>query len=162
MTPAYEVLRVIRDGEEFPGLTFYGLISRGEWAHPDFPVDLWPSGGQVEDFMLYGEAWEIPCWDLALSAWPSRDSWRASVRTTLQWICDHGCAIGWMSAEGRPFCDPPFLFDPDCMSGGVLAYMTPDGKFECSFELDGPLQAVEDATMRRLRSYGIGLADAAE
>lgn len=162
MTPAREVLRVIRDGEELPGVTFYGLVARGGWARADFPVDLWPSGGQVEDFMLHGEAWEIPCWDLALNAWPSTESWKSFVHATLQWICDRGCAIGWMSAEGRPFCDPPLLFDPDCMSGGVLAYMTPDRHFECPLELDGPLQAVEDETMRRMRSYASGLVDAAE
>ena len=162
MTPAREVLRVIHGGEELPGVTFYGLVPRGGWAHPDFSVDLWVSGGRVEEFMLYGEVWEIPCWDFALNAWPSGDGWSKSVRETLQWICENGSTVGWMSAEGRPFCDPPFLFDPGCMSGGVLAYITPDGNFECAVDLDGPLQSVQDGTLRSLRSYGRGLVDAVE
>jgi hypothetical protein len=46
------------------------------------------------------------------------------------------------------------------MSGGVLAYMTPNGNFECAIDLDGPLQAVQDGTLRSLRSYCSGLVDA--
>jgi hypothetical protein len=162
MTPARDVLKVIHDGEELPGIVFYGLVSRGGWANPAFPINLWPSGGQVDDFMLHGEAWEIPCWSLALTSWPAGDAWRNLVQATLQWICENGSVVGWMSAEGIPFCDPPFLFDPDCMSGGVLAYVTPDGNFECTVDLDGPLQAVQDGTLRSLRSYGAGLVDAVE
>ncbi|MFV2022925.1 hypothetical protein, partial [Micromonospora sp. LOL_023] len=45
MTLAREVLKVIHGGDELPGVTFYGLVPRGKWAHPAFPVDLWAFGG---------------------------------------------------------------------------------------------------------------------
>lgn len=162
MVPAREVLKVVSAGEESPGVIFYGLVPRGEWISRDFPLDLWPGGGQVEYFRLHGADWEIPCWDLALSEWPLGETWKETVSATLRWICGQGSTIGWMSAEGRPFCDPPALFDPNCMSGGVLAYRTSDGTFECPFELDEPLRSVEDGVMRELRLYSGGLADAAE
>lgn len=158
--PAREKLSVFLDGEEAPGLTFYGLISRYEWKGEDFPVSIWPDGSRAEAFKLYGDTWEIPCWDVALGAWLAGAPWREAVRATLQWFIAQGCVVGWMSAEGRPFCDPPGLFDPDCMSGGVLASLTPRGEFLCPIDPNEPIRAVDDVAMRELRLYTARLGDA--
>jgi hypothetical protein len=58
-----------------------------------------------------------------------------------------------------PFCDAPQLFDADCMSGGVLAWMTDAGAFGCPLDPDLPLVPVGDECLAMLRRHSVGLAD---
>jgi hypothetical protein len=68
--PAREKLSVILDGEEVSGFSIYGLTARNGWRENVFPIDVWPAGSRIGEFKLYGEAWEIPCWDVAVNGWP--------------------------------------------------------------------------------------------
>ena len=64
-----------------------------------------------------------------------------------------GCRVAWVGAEEIPFCDPPGLFDPACMTGGVLAWPI-DGSFGCPLDPDQPLTAASDEEMLQLRDRG--------
>jgi hypothetical protein len=73
-------------------------------------------------------------------------------------LIDVGCRVAWVGAEGIPFCDPPGLFDPDCMTGGVLAWLTSDGWFGCPLDPDQPLEPAPDRQLLRLRRWAGRLA----
>jgi len=110
--------------------------------------------------MLHGETWEVATWDVPIVIWPTGDGFVAATGTTLRAMIKSGCRVAWVGAEGLPFCDPPQLFDPTCMSRGVLAWMTDDGQFECPLDQDAPLSPVSDERPQALRIHSHGLADA--
>ena len=158
--PAKELLTIFLGGaEEVPGLSFYGLAGddAGGLA-PTFPRDRWPMSNEPESLSLHGEGWRVIEWDLHVAVWPVGDSFRAAVRATLQELINAGCRPGWVGAEGFPFCDPPGLLDPACMTGGVLAWLTSDGEFGCPLDPDRPLESASDEEMLRLRAWAGPLA----
>ena len=158
---ARDSLVVIVDGDEVPGITIYGLARRGERSPVVFPDDGWFGGPALDEFVLRGEAWEIPTWDLPILVWPTADGLAAALRVSLAAVIESGCSVAWVGAEGLPFCDPPQLFDPGCMSRGVLAWMTAQGQFGCALDPDGPISPISDHELLMLRQYARGLADAA-
>ncbi|GAA1711780.1 hypothetical protein GCM10009745_69860 [Kribbella yunnanensis] len=150
---------VIVDGDEVPGLSFYGLVERGGLGSLVLPADAWLGGSAVNLYMLHGMAWEVPNWDLPVIVWPTGEQFVLAIRKTLEAVISAGCRVAWVAAEGFPFCDPPELFDPECMSGGVLAWMTAEGNFACPLDPDSPLPPVNDEDLTMLRRYSRGLAD---
>lgn len=84
------------------------------------------------------------------------------IRASLTAIIEAGCCVARVGAEGFPFCDPPQLFDPSCMAGGVLAWMTGRGQFMCSLDPDAPVSPVPDEQLLLLRNHAHGLADAGD
>ena len=102
----------------------YGLGRLGDHPRGDAPTGAWPTARSVDEVSLRGEAWEVTAWEIALRALPDRSEWREAIRSTLQAHLDGGSRLAWIGAEGVPFCDPPQLFDPTCMTRGVLAWMT--------------------------------------
>lgn len=158
--PARDCLTIFVEGKEVPGLIVYGLAVLGSRHQTGFPSNAWRAVSQVDVYTLRGEAWEVGTWDVPIIIWPAREEFVAAVRLTLGAMIEGGCRVAWVGAEGLPFCDPPQLFDPDCMSGGVLAWMTDDGTFDCPLDPDSPLAPVPDAQLRVLRGHSKGLADA--
>jgi hypothetical protein len=157
---ARDALTVVVGGEEAPGLIAYGLTAPGGWRQGRFPADAWPAAPEADEIVLHGEGWRVYAWEVPVVRWPGGVSFTNAVRRTLEALTRGGCAVAWAGAEGLPFCDPPGLFDPACMSGGVLAWMTDDGQFACPLDPDRALSPVSDAELLKLRRYALGLADA--
>jgi hypothetical protein len=157
---ARDSLTIFVDGDEVPGLIVYGLALRDTWRSVGFPAEVWLAVPEVEEFRLHGDSWQVVMWEVPIIVWPSAREFAAAVRHTLGAMIDGGCRVAWIGAEGVPFCDPPQLFDHDCMSGGVLAWMTDDGGFECPIDPDRPLVPVSDHRLHALRVHAQGLADA--
>ena len=150
---------VIVDGEEVPGVIAYGLHGSSKRGARGLPPLPWSTPHAIDEFVMHGEKWEIVGWEIALDGWPTGSEWRAAIRATLAAHLAAGSRVAWIGAEGLPFCDPPRLFDPACMTGGVLAWMTAQD-FECLLDPDEPLAPVADSTLSQLRNYAEGLADA--
>jgi hypothetical protein len=157
--PARETLTVFIDGEELPGVIVYGLRRPG-LAPIDFPVHGWVLSHGPHAFRLHGEMWEVLGWDLALGAWPNSQDWPGVVHRTLTALVAAGCAVAWLGAEGCPFSDPPDLFSPTWMDGGVLAALTSEGDFLCPMDPDEPLRHLRSEELEFLRARAHGLADA--
>lgn len=155
---ARDALSVFVGGEEMPGFIVYGLFPRGS-SRPVFPAEAWILAGAVREFTLIGEAWEIPRWDVPIAVWWTGDQFIAAVRATFAAIINGGGRVAWIGAEGLPFCDAPQLFDTDCMSGGVLAWMADVGAFDCPLNPDSPLTPVNDESLKTLKNHARGLAD---
>lgn len=153
-----DVLTVVSGGEEFPGVIAYGLFRPGDRRSDGIPQLRWQDLHATDEFVLRGEAWEVVGWEFAFDAWPESAEWTSAIRATLAAHLDAGCRVAWIGAEGIPFCDPPRLFEPTCMSGGVLAWMTAE-EFECPLDPDQPLVPVSDETLELLREHAKGLAD---
>lgn len=157
---ARDALVVVVDGDEVPGLIFYGLALPGRRRPTAFPSQVWISAPEAVEFMLYGETWEVATWEMPVVIWPAGDEFVAAVRSTLLALIKAGCRVAWVGAEGVPFCDPPRLFDPGCMARGVLAWMTDEGAFDCPLDPDLPIAPADDESLRMLRNHSRGLADA--
>lgn len=157
--PARELLTVIWNGEIVPGITFYGLTWPGRWARDKFPGSSWPAGTQAKESQLHGTDWEVIVWDVAVSSWPKGQAWRRAVHDSTAQLLAGGSVVAWLGREGY-FCDPPDLFSPKCMSGGVLAAMTSAGDFDCAVDPDESLRHLGDEALLRLRLQAKGLADA--
>lgn len=160
LAPARERLTVFEDGNEVPGIIFYGLRRETETRAVTFPSSTWGGQSPSRSFSLEGRSWRVEMWELPLVAWPRGLNFVAAVRETLEAMINGGSRVAWVGAEGLPFCDPPEALDPNCMSGGVLAWMKDDGTFECPLDPDSPISVVSDDEMVRLRTYAAGLADA--
>jgi hypothetical protein len=89
-------------------------------------------------------------WDVHLLEWPSLREWTRTVRSTFDAMIASGAVVAWGGIEGH-FADPPSLFDPKEMSGGIWAYETVDGEFECA-ELGQPFSAMPDTVLLKLRA----------
>ena len=145
-------------GEEHAGLIIYGLASPGT-IDRDPPRGLWVEGQPVEVFTLVGQRWEVVLWELALDHWPTGTLWRDRLTKTLRTMISHGATVAWVGAEGVPFADPPDLFDPEHMTGGVLDWLTIDGTSGGSLDPDKPLTTASHAQLSSLRRFAHGLAD---
>lgn len=157
--PAREQLEIIWHGDQVPGITLYGLCPRGSRLEKPFPESLWPWGVETGSSVLHNEHWEVIVWDVAIAAWPPSEEWESAIRGTLQWLVSSGASVAWVGLEGF-FCDPPDLFSPSCMSGGVLAALTAKGEFLCPLDPHAQLATLTDAELLRLRDASAGLSDA--
>ena len=158
--PVREALKIFVDGEETPGLIVYGLRQRDGPAAAGFPADVWIAPPEPSDFTLYGEAWEVLLWEVPIPIWPTPVEMQAALSATLGALIEAGSRVAWIGAEGLPFCDPPELLDPHCMSGGVLAWMTDTGVADCFIDPDASILPVGDDVLLALRMHAAGLADA--
>jgi hypothetical protein len=159
-TSARDALTIFVEGEEVPGVIVYGLFPHDSRPAVEFPAKVWPSEPEPDSFRLVGDAWLVLLWEIAVDVWPTGEQWRTAMQVTLKAMTDQGARVAWVGAEGVPFCDPPQLFSPDCMSGGVLAWMTDTGDFGCEVDPDAPLARVADDELLELRRHAHGLADA--
>lgn len=153
-------LTIFVDGDEVPGLIAYGLRTPRTGPLPEFPSSAWIAKPEPTPFALHGDTWEVLMWEVPIIIWPTGPTFQEAVRGTLEALIGSGCRVAWIGAEGLPFCDPPGLFDPECMSGGVLAWITDNGKFQCPLDPDDVLAPVTDDELLVLREHARGLADA--
>jgi hypothetical protein len=157
--PAREVLQVVWKGEFAPGVIAYGLRESETNLQPVFPFHLWPSEIDVGDWLLHGERWEILMWEIQVDRWPDPRAWKGVVKETLGRLIEAKAVVAWLGSEGGPFADPPDLFMPEHMTGGVLAALTDSGDFLCPLDLDAPLRRLPDSEMLTLRLASRGLAE---
>ena len=159
MVPAREQLVVfVNDVGELPGLIFYGLSALHSGTQPKLPPGVWLDATDLKPLHFFGAHWQVVGWSLPIPVWPRGDAFRAAIRRTLQIFVDAGARVAWVGAEGVPFCDPPAMLDPECMSGGVLAWLCSDGWFGCPLDPDLPWAAASDEEMLALRKFAGSLA----
>lgn len=156
---ARDGLTIFVGGDEEPGFIAYGLTAPDGWRDVAFPADAWLAQPEPETFDLRGDNWRVHGWEVPVIIWPTGLDFLTAVNHTLDALIRGGCRVAWVGAEGVPFCDPPGLFDPECMSGGVLAWMTDDGRFDCPLDPDRVLIPVSDDKLLELRLHSLGLAD---
>lgn len=155
---ARDSLTIFVDGDEVPGLIAYGLRQPGQ-GRCSVPSDAWIAEPEITEHRLLGEGWEVLTWEIPIIIWPRAGEFRVSLLRTIRALIDGGSRVAWIGAEGLPFCDPPELFDTACMAGGVLAWMTDAGDYDCPLDPDAPLSPAKDDVLHRLRAHAKGLAD---
>lgn len=148
MEKAKDSMVVFVDGAEVPGFLLYGLFPPG--ADPQ-PLAL-PAEIRSRRHDLTGPGWLIPIWTIPVTEWLTGDAWQADIRRLLTSIIEQGAQLAWLASEGAPFADPPDLFDPTEMSGGVYAYLTATGRYACPLDPGEPWQVVRDEEMLLLRN----------
>jgi hypothetical protein len=143
--------------EQSPGFIVYGLGSPGGIVRdpPENVLDDRP----VTTFRLIGENWEVIMWEYPFKKEPAHKVWQNTVSRLLESMICAGARVAWIGAEIMPYSDPPTLFDPDYMEGGVPVWMTSDGGKGGSLDLDKPFVPASTAQLLALRSYAAGLAD---
>jgi hypothetical protein len=144
-----EILKVIWDGEEQQGMTLYGLWQYDLMPTPAFPTLIFPTA-ELRVGKLRGEGWQLYGWDVLVPEWPGPSTWTQTIARTLAPLVAAGATVAWGAIEGR-FVEPASSLDPIEMSGGVWAFMTSDGDFQCAALAD-PFAPVSDPSLARLRA----------
>jgi hypothetical protein len=129
-------LGIFWDGEEVDGITVYGLWKEPPQTFPSLSHLLGKEGLRERQSELRGESWYVRVWDIKIEIWPPPDQWKKRIHNMLRAIIECGSVVAWCGLEGA-FIDPPELFDPQYMAGGVWAAMTNDGLLYSCAELDG-------------------------
>jgi hypothetical protein len=150
---------IFLDGEERPGFLIYGLKPPVNEDFPEFPTSVWHGYQSVKKRILFGNKWRVLMWEVALDRVHDTAGVAASIDATLQVLLDAGCVAAWVAVEGH-FCDPPSLFLPECMSGGVFAVKTVGGISEHAFGSSGGLRPIADAVLLEARSETYSLSAA--
>lgn len=145
-------------GTEVPGLNFYGLLHPGDEFRVSFPDLAWPAAEHIQ-FVLHGADWRVVSWGIPVKMWPPGDDLRQAVRATFKALIEAGSVVVWIGVEGS-FCDPPELFEPRYMAGGVLAAATPDGREWLNLDPEEPVDPLTDEVLQELREASRGLSDA--
>lgn len=121
-----ESLGIFWEGEEVDGFTLYGFWPQDEILRPELIL---PGGVETKSTALRGPGWSVWLWDIRVLEWPSPNEWTSFVREFLEQLTKQGAVVAWCGLEGM-FVDPPELFDPSEMSGGVwAACLSPDTYF---------------------------------
>ncbi len=155
--PAREVLTVYWDGEEAAGFIVFALGGPNQQRPCVLPGLDWTEEPDVRPSALAGEQWKVAAWYIRVAAWPTPQVFRNSMRRVLCALVEEGYSVAWIGIDGS-FVDPPELFIPESMSGGVLAACSKATGFLAGVDLDQPLRALADHEMLRLREASGGLA----
>lgn len=150
-----EALRIFWQGNEVSGLIAYGYWPSAAQPKVPFPSAVWPAGASYQDRWMRNwkegqEEWRILVRDVMLPTWPEPFQWCDSVKATLQAFLDSGVCVAWCGIEGH-FVEPPALFDPAEMAGGVWAALGPEFGYECTAELGRPWRALPETDLMRLK-----------
>jgi hypothetical protein len=159
MLPARETLTIVANGEIHAGVIAYGLRSAATRVRANFPFHAWPEEISLNEGSLHGQAWEVLLWEIQIDRWPERHAWKDAIKETLADLVDAGAVVAWLGSEGHPYVDPPDLFKPEHMTGGVLAALTKAGEFWSPFDPDMPAGTLSDDDLLRLRAASKGLSD---
>lgn len=114
------MLGIFWDGEEIDGFTVYGYWRDNESSRPELDLT---DGMHQKTSRIHGAGWTIGIWDLKVERWPTSDSWGQSIRAMLSQLIENGAVVAWCGTEGM-FVEPPELFSPGEISGGVWAAAT--------------------------------------
>lgn len=142
-------LGIFWDGEEVDGITVYGIWKNRPKHFPPLGQELGNEGVQERQSELRGEDWYVHVWDIKLGKWPLPAEWKSRIRSVLSRIIGEGAEVAWTGLEGA-FVDPPDLFKPEHMTGGVWAAMSADEKLYFHAELEGQFQALNDDELHDL------------
>lgn len=151
-------LTIFADGQESPGVIIYGLGAPGSIKVEPSAYE-WTARRTTSVGQLSGPNWQVVLWEVRLAPWPHESEWDEVLERTLDSMLDAGATVAWVGAEGMPFADPPDLFAPEYMHGGVLVWRTADGGGG-QLDPDRPLCPVPDEELKKLRAEARGLADA--
>ena len=152
-TKTDDALKIFLRGREVPGILVYGYWPLGRKDCPAFPRNIWPPSNEFSNFKLVATndlLWTVWMWNLAIPNWPSQSIWKNQINDTLKVMIAAGASVAWCGVEGL-FADPPALFNPKEMSGGVWAYLLRDGEFICKGELGQIFDVLSDTEMASLR-----------
>lgn len=142
-------LGVFWEGEEVDGVTIYGFWVDSKPEPPQLDLSEWRSA-QAKPSRLYGPGWTVWLWDIRIEEWPERLGWEKTVHGTLRQVLSGGAEIAWCGLEGM-FVEPPGLFDPTAMSGGVWAAADKAGHTFGPPALDAAFRPLDDAQLCLLR-----------
>ena len=148
-------LGIFWEGEERAGLTIYGLFRDEKVEAPTVPLYLWPNGCECKSGKLSGEFWAVWLWDIRVDKWPKKTKWLNTLSRTLKTMIDQGATIAWAGLEGF-FAEPPNLFHPDYMSGGIWAIYMDNGNFICNAKIGEPFKVLEDTVLKHLFEHYSG------
>lgn len=158
MKPVREVMDIVFEGDQLPGLSFWGLRPPPE-PTVEFPASLWPLETKLAQHWLFGDAWRILWWDVVLPTWPTGNAFAVALNGTFDAILQSGCVAAWVSPEGR-HSDPPNLFKHPTMSQALLAAKLADGRSWLDLDPDLPPRWLSDEVLAQLRKATGGLSDA--
>lgn len=154
--PTRENLGIFWEGAETQGCLLYGYCPIQIGSPPQFPSAIWPPGTCADTRRLFGDGWIVWMWEIKADSWPAASDWITVVRATLETMIAVGALVAWGGLEGM-FVDPPALFDPDQMGGGVWAALTADRVFFPPPDLDQEFRTLTDDELRQLRvAAGLG------
>jgi len=145
-------LGIFWNGEEVDGILMYSFWRQWKENAPQFPQQLWPPDSELKTRKLFGESWTVWQSEMRLVTWPSCEAWKSVVSNTLQSMRVQGAIIAWCGLEGA-FADPPQLFSPSAMSGGVWVCLDQNGTLFGPPALDDDFQPLSDEILRKLHDF---------
>ncbi len=155
--PAREDLVIYWDGEEVAGFTVHALRRRSRIEIPRLHPVRWVRDAAIKSSALHGKHWEVCVWDVRIEVWPRAADFAEAIQQVLYGLIGDGFAVAWIGLEGY-IADPPLLFAPQAMSGGVLAACSDQTGFLSVLDLDAPLQTLSDVELGALREASGELA----
>ncbi|OYO13837.1 hypothetical protein CGZ98_05280 [Enemella evansiae] len=147
MNLAKDSMVVFIDGTEIPGFLLHGLFP----AYADPQPSALDAAARARRHDLTGQGWQVSIWTVPVAAWLTGDAWQAELRRMLGSIVEQGAEVAWLASEGAPYADPPWLFDPTEMSGGVYGFLTADGRYSCPLDPGQPWAVVSDDELEEVR-----------
>ncbi len=142
------------NGEEVDGITIYGFFTGEKTEELDTPINIWPLSSEFKHSQLSGDNWTVWLCDIRIKEWPEKSAWLNAIERTFEVMIHHGAIVSWAGLEGF-FVEPPDLFKPELMSGGVWAIKMRDGRFVCNSRIGESFETLEDSILNRIRS-GLG------
>jgi len=151
-----DALGVIWNGEERAGILLYGYRQGAGPTDPFEVVLPWPDPNEsrmmsLSDIHHDPPVWTILEWTVLLSVWPAAADRLPLLESALAEVCRRGATVAWAGLEGH-FADPPSLFLPEEMSGGVWASYSPRIGLRCAARLGEPFGTLDDACLAELRA----------
>lgn len=135
-------LGIFWEGEEVDGVTIYGYWTGSKPEPPRIELSEWPAA-EAKPSRLGGRGWTVWLWDIRILEWPEPPDWREAVQGLLRQVINAGADVAWCGLEGM-FVEPPGLFDPHEMSGGVWAAADKAGHTFGPPALDGSFLPLND------------------
>jgi hypothetical protein len=142
-------LGIFWEGEEVDGVTIYGYWTGLKPAPPRVELSELP-GAEAKPSRLDGSGWTVWLWDIRIQEWPDRRHWQGAIQGLLRQVMKGGAHVAWCGLEGM-FVEPPGLFDPCEMSGGVWAAADKAGHMFGPPALDDAFLPLNDEQLSILR-----------
>lgn len=145
-----ESLGIFWNGEEVDGLTIYGYFDYKKDDAPVISSDIWKDNYEIKTHKLFGDDWTVWLWDIRINKWPEQKEWLNFIKSILHKMIKQGASLSWAGLEGH-FVDPPDLFKPEFMRGGVWAVYTKLGGFYCEAQLGRVFKTLDDSILEDAR-----------
>ncbi|HYX37137.1 MAG TPA: hypothetical protein VE954_28885 [Oligoflexus sp.] len=149
-----ESLGIFWRGDEVDGITLYAY---GPGAELEDPSQALADLG-LQDFTfkqatkLSGDSWTVHVLDVKVSRWPSAAQWPATIQRLLRALLGTKAQVAWAGLD-EIFAEPPSLFDPEKMQGGVWAALLANGHFSLAAQLGQPMVTLPREEMLTIQKY---------